>query len=106
MNGMLASPRVVATTGPGWRERMGVEPTRPRRRDRIRFEDGGRHRTTPAPGAMVAPGAYHPAVRPPDPSPIALTDLTDCGGCAAKLGADVLAEVLVGLCERRGPGRR
>jgi selenide,water dikinase len=28
---------------------------------------------------------------------IALTDLTDCGGCAAKLGADVLAEVLAGL---------
>ena len=33
----------------------------------------------------------------PDTSPIALTDLTDCGGCAAKLGADVLAEVLAGL---------
>ena len=29
--------------------------------------------------------------------PFALTDLTDCGGCAAKLGADVLAEVLAGL---------
>jgi selenide,water dikinase len=28
---------------------------------------------------------------------IALTDLTECGGCAAKLGADVLAEVLAGL---------
>ncbi len=28
---------------------------------------------------------------------IRLTDLTDCGGCAAKLGADVLAEVLAGL---------
>lgn len=27
----------------------------------------------------------------------ALTDLTECGGCAAKLGADVLAEVLAGL---------
>jgi len=26
-----------------------------------------------------------------------LTDLTDCGGCAAKLGADVLADVLAGL---------
>jgi selenide,water dikinase len=32
-----------------------------------------------------------------DPSPITLTDLTDCGGCAAKLGADVLADVLAGL---------
>ncbi len=31
------------------------------------------------------------------PLPIALTDLTDCGGCAAKLGADVLADVLAGL---------
>jgi selenide,water dikinase len=43
---------------------------------------------------------------PPDPSLIALgdrtaltdlTSLTDCGGCAAKLGADVLVEVLAGL---------
>jgi selenide,water dikinase len=30
-------------------------------------------------------------------SAIDLTGLTDCGGCAAKLGADVLAEVLAGL---------
>ncbi len=29
--------------------------------------------------------------------PIRLTDLTDCGGCAAKLGADLLAEALAGL---------
>jgi len=29
--------------------------------------------------------------------PFRLTDLTDCGGCAAKLGADVLANVLAGL---------
>ncbi len=28
---------------------------------------------------------------------IRLTDLTDCGGCAAKLGADVLGDVLAGL---------
>ena len=33
----------------------------------------------------------------PDAPAIRLTDLTDCGGCAAKLGADVLAEVLAGL---------
>jgi selenide,water dikinase len=32
-----------------------------------------------------------------DPRPVTLTDLTECGGCAAKLGADVLAEVLAGL---------
>jgi selenide,water dikinase len=31
------------------------------------------------------------------PSPLRLTDLTDCGGCAAKLGADLLADVLAGL---------
>ncbi len=29
--------------------------------------------------------------------PIRLTDLTECGGCAAKLGADALAEALAGL---------
>jgi selenide, water dikinase len=32
-----------------------------------------------------------------DPSPFRLTELTDCGGCAAKLGADLLAEALAGL---------
>ena len=30
-------------------------------------------------------------------APIRLTELTDCGGCAAKLGADLLAEALSGL---------
>jgi selenide,water dikinase len=33
----------------------------------------------------------------PATSPIRLTELTDCGGCAAKLGADALAEALTGL---------
>ena len=32
-----------------------------------------------------------------DAPAIRLTDLTDCGGCAAKLGADLLAEALSGL---------
>ena len=32
-----------------------------------------------------------------DPQPLRLTDLTACGGCAAKLGADVLAEALARL---------
>jgi selenide,water dikinase len=32
-----------------------------------------------------------------EPAPFRLTDLTDCGGCAAKLGADLLAEALAGL---------
>ena len=37
--------------------------------------------------------------RTPAPSPpsIRLTELTTCGGCAAKLGADALAEALAGL---------
>jgi selenide,water dikinase len=33
----------------------------------------------------------------PDLPPIRLTELTDCGGCAAKLGADLLADALAGL---------
>jgi len=38
--------------------------------------------------------------------PIRLTELTECGGCAAKLGADVLEEALAGLGLREGdPGR-
>ena len=32
-----------------------------------------------------------------EPPPFRLTELTDCGGCAAKLGADLLAEALAGL---------
>jgi selenide, water dikinase len=32
-----------------------------------------------------------------EPSPYRLTELTDCGGCAAKLGADLLAAALAGL---------
>ena len=30
-------------------------------------------------------------------APLRLTELTDCGGCAAKLGADLLAEAMTGL---------
>jgi len=37
------------------------------------------------------------ASRPALPAPIRLTELTECGGCAAKLGADLLAEALSGL---------
>jgi selenide,water dikinase len=33
----------------------------------------------------------------PTVAPMRLTDLTDCGGCAAKLGADLLADALRGL---------
>jgi selenide,water dikinase len=35
--------------------------------------------------------------RPPTIPAVRLTELTDCGGCAAKLGADLLAEALAGL---------
>jgi selenide,water dikinase len=41
------------------------------------------------------------------PSPFRLTELTDCGGCAAKLGADLLADALAGLgaeAAADGPG--
>ena len=42
--------------------------------------------------------AYDPGMSArPDSSPIRLTDMTDCGGCAAKLGADLLADALAGL---------
>jgi selenide,water dikinase len=36
-------------------------------------------------------------------SPIRLTELTDCGGCAAKLGADLLADALAGLGAEAAP---
>jgi selenide,water dikinase len=36
--------------------------------------------------------------------PIRLTDLTDCGGCAAKLGAELLADALSGLGAEAAPG--
>ena len=35
--------------------------------------------------------------------PIRLTELTDCGGCAAKLGADLLSEALSGLGAETAP---
>ncbi len=38
-----------------------------------------------------------PASRPAASSSIRLTEMTECGGCAAKLGADLLAEALAGL---------
>ncbi len=36
-------------------------------------------------------------------APIRLTELTDCGGCAAKLGADLLADALAGLGAEAAP---
>ncbi len=44
--------------------------------------------------------SYHRAVSTIDQHaahPVRLTELTDCGGCAAKLGADLLADALRGL---------
>ena len=38
-----------------------------------------------------------PSMSVPLPATFRLTDLTDCGGCAAKLGADLLAEALAAL---------
>lgn len=35
---------------------------------------------------------------------VRLTELTDCGGCAAKLGADLLADALSGLGAQAAPG--
>jgi selenide, water dikinase len=62
---------------------------------------------------MVSPDAPTPGVGiiermttlepPPSPAPLRLTDLTDCGGCAAKLGADLLAEALAGLGAQVSP---
>jgi selenide,water dikinase len=37
------------------------------------------------------------------PSPLPLTGLTTCGGCAAKLGADLLAQALTGLGAEAAP---
>ena len=56
--------------------------------------------TPPLPSAMVArpDAAYHRRVTTTDaPEHVPLTSLTDCGGCAAKLGADLLADALGGL---------
>ncbi|MES2209984.1 MAG: selenide, water dikinase SelD [Chloroflexota bacterium] len=44
----------------------------------------------------------YPATRPAAPT-IRLTELTDCGGCAAKLGADLLADALSGLGAQPAP---
>ena len=49
-----------------------------------------------------APRPYDRAVTTLDAlPPIRLTELTDCGGCAAKLGADLLADALAGPRRRR-----
>ena len=44
---------------------------------------------------VTEPSVTEPSVA--EPMPFRLTELTDCGGCAAKLGADLLADALAGL---------
>jgi selenide, water dikinase len=50
---------------------------------------------------------YHPAMTTTAPlsipPPLPLTDLTSCGGCAAKLGADLLGQALAGLGAEKAP---
>src|SRR6476619_3442914 len=43
------------------------------------------------------------ALDAPTLPPVRLTELTDCGGCAAKLGADLLADALSGLGAHGSP---
>ncbi len=52
--------------------------------------------TGPAERARAWPYDPRMTARPESPK-IRLTDFTDCGGCAAKLGADLLADALAGL---------
>src|SRR6185295_9496717 len=74
-------------------------------------EDRETHRGPSAPARMVAangrPGqfrAYHPVVTTLDEIPtLRLTSLTDCGGCAAKLGADLLGDALRDLGAEPAP---
>ena len=58
---------------------------------------GGRHRRALCVDGRDRAAAYHPRVVDVQLPPIRLTELTTCGGCAAKLGADALAEALAGL---------
>jgi selenide,water dikinase len=52
---------------------------------------------------MVSGGAYPSSVSTALKPPVRLTDLTDCGGCAAKLGADLLVDALRGLGAQAEP---
>ena len=46
---------------------------------------------------------YDPGVTDLQLPPVRLTELTDCGGCAAKLGADLLVDALSGLGAQAAP---
>jgi selenide,water dikinase len=58
---------------------------------------------------MALPGGRPGHIGPPDQGghadhALRLTELTSCGGCAAKLGAEVLADALAGLGASPAPG--
>jgi selenide, water dikinase len=54
--------------------------------------------------SRTAGACHHPAVATLSEIPsLRLTTLTDCGGCAAKLGADLLSEALSGLGAETAP---
>ena len=103
-------PRMPSTGGgSAWES----NPPRHAERSVTGFEDRGTHRDPSAPagdgtaidgwrrldGAAPYDRPMTDARRPP---PIRLTELTDCGGCAAKLGADLLADALAGLGAQAG----
>ncbi len=69
-----------------------------RRRLRVRSTVRSRQSNRSSP-----PSPYDPAVTEVRLPPIRLTELTDCGGCAAKLGADLLADALTGLGAQPAP---
>ena len=78
------------------------------------FEDRGAHRDPSAPAGDGSATGQPDGRRPLSSGdatldaapPIRLTELTECGGCAAKLGADLLAERSAGLgADARRPGR-
>jgi selenide,water dikinase len=66
-----------------------------------RFAEGRRRSgsTKSLPRIILVPGPrpYDSEVALISRSTVRLTELTDCGGCAAKLGADLLADALTGL---------
>ena len=79
----------------------GPRPERPLRFSGPRPERPGSGRGPRAEGrGSPPPPTYDRRVtiaHAPASSPVRLTELTDCGGCAAKLGADLLADALSGL---------